>query len=65
MEHDFNWVAWLYAIICTIGIIVGISKFDTEHFFICCLIIIPVVLIDIYLIRECILEIKQTINKRK
>lgn len=65
MEHNFNWTAWLYAIICTIGIIIGISKFDTEHILMCGLTITPVVLIDIYLIRECILEIKQIIDKRK
>lgn len=65
MEHDFNWTVWFWAIICTVGIVMGISKFDTEHFLMCFIILTPVILFDIYLIRECILEIKQMINKRK
>lgn len=63
-KHEFNWMAWFFAIIITISLIIGICNFDSENAVICCLCLLPVALMDFLFIEECILEIKYILYKR-
>lgn len=62
-KHEFNWTAWFYAIIITIGLVVGICNFDLENIILCCLCLLPVAVCDFIFIRECVLEIKYILYK--
>ena len=64
-SHEFNWVACFFAIITTIGLIVGICNFDLDNILLCCICLLPVALFDFVLIKECILEIKYIYIKNK
>lgn len=63
-KYEFNWLAWLWAITLTIGLVVGICNFDLENIVICCLCLLPVAAWDFIFIRECVLEIKYILYKK-
>lgn len=56
-KYKFNWTSWFWAIVLTISIISGIKNFDSNQIILCCLVLLPVCVIDILFIKECILEI--------
>lgn len=64
-KHDFNFWTWFWTICITIGIIIGIQNFDKDQILLCCLVLLPIVLLDIYFIRECFLEIKYILFSNK
>ncbi len=64
-EYEFNWIAWFFAIITTIVLICCAINFDSSNAVTFVFVMAIPTIFDIFFIRECILQIKYMINKKK